>query len=101
MAGFDRVDTARAAYEAAIREFHEGCVTKEVQFVSRELCKRHSFRLAADDPDRIVTSLQGSPLEHAGLGEYAMGKYYVPVWVTYVDLARTCLSAAKKFNGRV
>lgn len=87
------MDESRAAYEAAIRKYHEEEVTDEVRFVARELCVR-----AGKDPEKIVTCLHGSPMLRVGQGEYAMERYYVPAWANYADLAQSAIDAVRAWN---
>lgn len=87
----------RAAYEAAIREFHENEVMDEVKFIARELCVQDP-RWGKSDPDMIVTSLQGCEMTRAPPGEYVMERYYVPAWVNYIRTAQTAIDAVRAWN---
>lgn len=97
MVEYSKVEEARAAYEAAIREFYEYSTPKEVMFFARKLCEGDwRTRVPCDE---IVTHLQSGPMLHVGLGEYAMETHYVPHWAIYITVARTMIAAAEEWDG--
>ncbi len=95
---FDKVVSARAVYEASIREFYECTTPKDVMFFARKLCEG-DWRTSTSC-DEIVTHLQGSPMLRVGLGEFAIEKRYVPHWANYIVMARTMIVAAEEWNDR-
>ncbi len=93
---FSKVREAKAAYEAAIREYYENGVLAEVQDAARALC-RADWRSKTDE-NKIVTNLEGGEMARCGQGEYVMEAIYVPYWVTYARMAETVLDAAKVWD---
>ena len=94
----EKAEDALIAYEKAVRAWHENRTPPDVRYVACALFK--AVRGNYDkDPDRIVTGLNGCPLENARPhGEYVLHRHHVPAWLHYAHEALTAIKALDTFR---